>query len=241
MKWPSCPFFIINDVVVSLPIPRKGMETLVLAISLNIASNAYTFHYLFPARGWKREPSFFPYCFKDSTSFITYSPQGDGNQQSAPITTLAIATVSLPIPRKGMETKKRVLNSHWTFLFLFHYLFPARGWKQQSGKLRCHRLIPCFITYSPQGDGNFAVVEITWTFLCSFITYSPQGDGNVMAQIPRKENTNETKVSLPIPRKGMETWKILGWITVFHNRCFITYSPQGDGNLECNQLAHPAV
>ena len=60
-------------------------------------------------------------------SFITYSPQGDGNLKVFAASRPAVA-VSSPIPRKGTETGLREgvkLDPN----LLFHHLFPARGRK----------------------------------------------------------------------------------------------------------------
>ena len=88
----------------------------------------------------------------------------------------------------------------------------------------------CFITYSPQGDGNsdrFADSEAM--AIPGFITYSPQGDGN-LEQLQAHSSFNLLMFHHLFPARG---WKLQ-----FPRRrrnvrtCrFITYSPQGDGNL----------
>jgi hypothetical protein len=85
--------------------------------------------------------------------FMTYSPQGDGNKALNSVGTALRLPVFMTYSPQGdgniwsRRIKKQPQVS-------FHDLFPARGWKQVSRKLKIIRE-RVFMTYSPQGDGNF--------------------------------------------------------------------------------------
>ena len=187
------------------------------------------FHYSFPARGRK-----LPHVgCRDVliASFITNSPQGDGNKKFSLHEKNCLLVSSL-IPRKGTETACTVRGINVT--------------RYDS-----------FSTHSPQGDGNPQRDLQGMVQGGCFITHSPQGDGNKLSGQSRRFGI--ARVSLPIPHKGTETFHRdrLGNArrTKFHNQfpargrkhvegmyflflrinCFIINSPQGDGNMskEC--------
>ncbi len=107
-----------------LPIPRKGMETLLINPT---TPSHLTFHLPIPRKGMETHNSSSSHSSLSLVS-LTYSPQGDGNVLYD--TLLAAAPeFHLPIPRKGMETVNMFSwNSNRSHCFT--YLFPARGWKR---------------------------------------------------------------------------------------------------------------
>ena len=145
---------------VSSPIPRKGMET---------------------SRRQLRDTSFLRY-----TSFITYSPQGDGNTCKRLVGNAEFAAQSFIVYSPQGDG-----NLTWIRLYSFNVFLnvsssiPRKGMETcPQGNDYCPCQWECFIVYSPQGDGNLNLIYIAYCVIpIGFIAYSPQGDGNLSMRI----------------------------------------------------------
>ena len=134
-----------------IPLPRKGMETLLL---LQTGANSLpTFQYLCPERGWKPfginaacagDGSFQYLCpergWKHFYLFLELflklpfqylCPERGWKHQSSTQKCMLYCTFPIPLPRKGMETRRRRRISASSYV-TFRYLCPERGLKSLS-------------------------------------------------------------------------------------------------------------
>ena len=139
----------------TLHLPRKGMETY---HSDHANHNLDSWHYIFPARGWKLFFRNF-IIFWGNRVDITSSPQGDGNSCLASVISNSISAVDITsspqgdgnhlspnncLQRMGQveitsspqgDGNQQEFLNHWEWYLCWHYIFPARGWKLY--KLHC--------------------------------------------------------------------------------------------------------
>ena len=183
----------------TLHLPRKGMETY---HSDHANHNLDSWHYIFPARGWKLFFRNF-IIFWGNRVDITSSPQGDGNKLNSPFLFILGSKLTLHLPRKGMETALLIMLS-LTFLALLTLHLPRKGMETHGAKLLARMVAVVDITSSPQGDGNSCLASVISNSISAVdITSSPQGDGNHLS-----------------PNNCLQR---MGQVE-------ITSSPQGDGN-----------
>ena len=76
-----------------------------------------------------------------------------------------------------------------------------------------HRVFIVDITSSPQGDGNKSNSTLILFLVTVDITSSPQGDGNIHTSIVKSDRK---KLTLHLPRKGMETTKVSPFLSIFY-------------------------
>ena len=205
------------------------METLNIILRWYTCVNLWflSWHYIFPARGWKLW-SRNVYLRRKYKVDITSSPQGDGNPCHTAM--WASWTLTLHLPRKGMETfcikpsyyltyilreltlhlPRKGMETVWNSLDFkltkscWHYIFPARGWK---------------LPISPTHSQHFLHYR-SWHYIFPARGWKLVKFRCVLLSVV---------LTLHLPRKGMETLQITP-VSHCQGSVDITSSPQGDGN-----------
>ncbi len=139
----------------------------------------------FPARGRKLSISETAESGVACWTFLTHSPQGDGNAvgKIVPGGPGGLGFPN-PFPARGRKLPMILVSLYYFRGLHFPNPFPARGRKLASTWFCGHPIKFTFLTHSPQGDGNCSTeVTVLRIPVSSFLTHSPQGDGNISTKL----------------------------------------------------------